>query len=303
VVVVLVIILVTALLVLVAMSRGREEARMAACRNNLGQIGVALALYERMHERLPKLEPLGPLDPPDRRMPPGPLRMLLETLQIPDLTELHDRATPPQPRPGGVPGEMPVPGFVCSSDPNALAGVLAAPVSYRAVTGDGPEGDNGTFTPGRLLRIQEVEAHDGASYTAAFSERLVGDGQPGHAAPFNYRITSGPLALPVCPRSDDAAAWYGDAGGSWRPSDYRYTLYNHALPPNGEPSCVASDGKTAFMGASSGHVRGVHLLLLDGRVTVVRRSVAPAVWKEFARIGPRGPILLAVDKEAINAGK
>ena len=40
------------------------------------------------------------------------------------------------------------------------------------------------------------------------------------------------------------------------------------------------------MGASSGHVRGVNMLLLDGSVTVVRPTIDPKVWKEFARINP-----------------
>jgi type II secretory pathway pseudopilin PulG len=286
VIVVVIIIVVTALLLLVAMSRGREEARMAACRNNLGHIGMALALYHTMERSLPRVGDLAGVDERGTRLPRGPLRDLLESLQLPDLTGLKDANTVPEARPGSVPGDMPVPGFVCPSDPNALEGLLGAPVSYRAVTGDEPGGDNGAFAPGRATRLQDVEAGDGTSYTAAFSERSVGDAQPGHAASFNYHVASGRLSGPACPTAADPTAWRGDAGALWRSADYRYTLYNHALPPNAQPSCVASDGKTALMGASSGHVRGVNLLLLEGRVTIVRRSVSPAVWKEFARIGP-----------------
>jgi hypothetical protein len=39
------------------------------------------------------------------------------------------------------------------------------------------------------------------------------------------------------------------------------------------------------MGASSGHVEGVNLLLLDGRVMVVRPSIDLKIWREYARIG------------------
>jgi prepilin-type processing-associated H-X9-DG protein len=39
------------------------------------------------------------------------------------------------------------------------------------------------------------------------------------------------------------------------------------------------------MGASSGHVRGVNLLLLDGSVSLVTPAIDPKIWKEFARIG------------------
>ena len=41
----------------------------------------------------------------------------------------------------------------------------------------------------------------------------------------------------------------------------------------------------AFMGLSSGHVRGVNLLLLDGSVSLVTPAIDPKIWKEFARIG------------------
>ena len=39
------------------------------------------------------------------------------------------------------------------------------------------------------------------------------------------------------------------------------------------------------MSASSGHVQGVNLLLLDGRVMVVRPSIDRKIWKELAKIG------------------
>ncbi len=49
------------------------------------------------------------------------------------------------------------------------------------------------------------------------------------------------------------------------------------------------NGKSAFMGTSSGHVGGINLLLLDGAVVLVRRSIDQKVWKELATIGgPEG---------------
>jgi hypothetical protein len=43
------------------------------------------------------------------------------------------------------------------------------------------------------------------------------------------------------------------------------------------------------MGASSGHVRGVHLLLLDGSVTLIRPAIDPKIWREYANVGPPEP--------------
>ncbi len=285
------------LLLLMGVSRGREQARLVGCRKNLAQIGFALALYDQMHGHLPEIGPLGAPDDAADRQSPGPLKILLETLQLPDLTVLRDRATRPDPQPGQVPGEMPVPGFICSSDPNALAGRFRAPISYRAATGDNLLGDNGAFSVGSGLSLAAIEARDGLSYTSAFSERLVGDDQPGHAAPINYAVLPSPLPSGGCPRISDPAAWHGDAGSSWIAAGYRSTLYNHALPPNGQPSCMAADGRSAYMGASSGHVAGVNLLLLDGAVSTIKPSINHKVWRDYAsqmQIDPApAPLLLA----------
>jgi prepilin-type N-terminal cleavage/methylation domain-containing protein len=286
-VIVVIAVFVLVLLFLLMMApRAREQARMASCTNNLRQIGVALAIYDQLHQQLPAINALSGIDEPSGASSPGPLRTLLETLQLPDLTEMKDPKSRPQPRPGEVPDERPVPGFICSSDPNATAGRFAAPISYRGTTGESPAGHDGLFAIDRVLRLPDVEAADGSSYTAAFSERLVGDHEPGHPTPYNYQVVPGPLAGPECPVTGDASVWRGDAGSSWRWSDFRHTLYNHALPLSSNHSCLAVDGKTAFMGASSGHVRGVNLLLLDGSVTLVTREIDPKVWQEYARIGP-----------------
>jgi hypothetical protein len=54
---------------------------------------------------------------------------------------------------------------------------------------------------------------------------------------------------------------------------------------------MAVDGESAFMGASSGHVRGVNLLMMDASVKLVVPSIDPIVWREFASIipGDRSP--------------
>ena len=111
-----------------------------------------------------------PSDLPPSKGPAGPLKMMLESLDLPDLIGLRDAQGPPKGQPGHVPGEVPVPGFICASDPNAIAGRLRAPVSYRASTGDSQLGDNGAFAPGRSWSLAAIEARDGLSCTAAFAE-------------------------------------------------------------------------------------------------------------------------------------
>jgi prepilin-type processing-associated H-X9-DG protein len=289
VIVIVVIVALGFLFLLMMVPRGREQARLAACRKNLSQIGFALALYDGTQQHLPMMMAIASTLERSPAKSPSPLLTLLEALQLPDFTELEDSKSPPAAGGGPVPGEIPVPGFVCPSDPNATAGNFPAPISYRATTGDSSSGDNGAFAPGRVTRLKDVEAGDGLAYTAAFAERLVGDNHPSHPAAGNYRIVAGPLAGSGCPAEALPEEWRGDAGRSWIRSDYRSTLYNHALLPGAQPSCLAADGQTAFMGASSGHVRGLNLLFLDGSVTVVLSTIDPHVWREFARINPPQP--------------
>jgi type II secretory pathway pseudopilin PulG len=285
VIVVFAIVTIALLFLLMMIPRSREQSRLLSCQKNLGQIGKALAIYHQLEHQLPLIVALAGIDEPTQAKSPGPLRILLDALQTPDLTALTDEKIPPKVLLGQVPGEIPVPGFVCGSDPNATAGLFRAPISYRASTGDSPAGDNGLFAPGRLIKLTDVEATDGLSFTAAFSERLVGDKEPNHPVVGNYRVVPGPLLGVGCPADAGDSSWRGDAGSSWNWADYRSTLYNHALVPNQKPSCLAIDGQTAFMGASSGHVRGVNLLLLDGSVSLVTPAIDPKIWKEFARIG------------------
>ncbi len=289
VVVLLVLFVLTVLVILMLLPRGREQARMTGCQNNLAHIGYALAIYDELQHQLPGTPGIAGLDTPRDAGPPSPLRTLLEMFKQPDLLGIVDPKTRPEPRPGEVPGEMPVRGFVCASDPNATSGLLTAPISYRACTGDEPTGENGAFAAGRPISLREIQERDGLSYTAAFSERLVGNNVADDASAFNYMISDGRLPAAGCPPSSARSRWRGDAGSSWVSSDYRSTLYNHGLAPQGQPSCIDAGGKAAFMGASSGHVPGVNLLLLDGRVIVVHRSIDAKIWKEFARIGPIDP--------------
>ena len=280
-----------ALIFLMALPRAREQARLAGCRRNLGQIGMALALYDQFQNHLPTVgQPEAPGDQEPAAMAgaaSSPLWTLLETLVLPDFTELIDPKHAPAARPGEVPGETTVPGFVCQSDPGALAGRFRAPVSYRAATGDSPAGDNGPFAPGRTFSLAAIEAADGKSYTAGFAERLVGNQNNGVASLTAYQLVPDRISPAGCPRAADTSVWRDDGGSSWRGCDYRSTLYNHALPPNGQPSCIARDGQTGFIGASSGHTRGLNMLLLDGSVSLVVPTINPKVWREFARVGGR----------------
>lgn len=285
------------LFALMALTRGRESARMTTCQRNLAQIGVGLALYHDSQKALPMIGEPTPIEPPPTSAAtnPGPLRTILETLGVSSPLGLHPEGLNLASLKGPLPAGYAVPGFFCPSDPHAIGGIFASPVSYRATTGDDPEGRTGGFALGRRTTLREIEDADGVSYTAAFSERLVGDGQAA-PAPENYTLVDGPVAVSGCFPDPEAAAgadWRGDAGSTWEQADWRSTLYNHALTPGSKISCLARDGRSALVGASSGHTAGIHLLMFDGGVRRIARSVDRKIWLDYGSVGapidPRQP--------------
>ena len=289
-----VLITVVGLFAIMALTRGRESARATTCQRNLAQIGVGLALYHAAQGALPAISEPTPIEPPPAsgEANPGPLRTILETLEVPSLLGLHPEGLNLARLKGRPIEGVAVPGFLCPSDPHAIGGIFPSPVSYRATAGDDPEGLTGGFAFGRRRTLQEIEDADGATYTAAFSERLVGDGRAVQAAE-NYALVDGPVAESGCFADPDAAAgadWRGDAGSSWKQADWRSTLYNHAALPGSRISCLARDGRSALIGVSSGHTAGIHLLMFDGAVKRVVRSIDRKVWRDYGTVGaPRDP--------------
>jgi hypothetical protein len=269
------------ILVLMALPRGRETARMAACQKNLMHIGVGLAMYHQAAGHYPTVPPLGAPGGD------GPIRALLDSLALPDLLELQDPARPPKPG-QSPPRGIRVPGLACPSDPFAMERSNPSVVSYRGNTGDDPSGLGGPFQPGRAMTSARIEAADGLSYTAGFSERSTGGRRDRQPALWNYATTPGTVSKGGCPDAP-ADRWRGDAGSDWSEASWRSTLYSHVLTPGGEPSCIADDGRTARMGASSGHVNRVNLLLMDGSLRVVTPSIDPMVWAGLGTVGTPGP--------------
>ncbi len=263
------------LMVLMGLTRARETARMASCRENLRKIGVAMSLYDQAVGSLPEVPELK-VEKSDPAI--GPIGLMLEQLGLTDFSPLVDPTAPPPKGPGADLRERVVPGFLCPADPNATALIFSAPISYRATTGDTTNGQNGPFAIGKRVSLAKIADGDGTAYTAGFSERLVGNDRPADPRANNYAIVASPVRAEGCGETPKPS-WRGDAGSSWLGTDWDSTLYNHSMVPGATPSCIAEDGQTARMGAGSGHVSGVNLLMLDGAVRTYSSTVDARLWQ------------------------
>lgn len=272
----LVVILVVASLIAMALPAWRENARLVQCQRHLAEIGVALLAYDNATGHLPTV-------PEPDRDGAGPLAAMLGQLGLTSFAGLAEAADPP--RSGGsgpAAGPSRIAGLVCPTDPYAADTAFPAPVSYRATTGPGPDGLGGPFAIGRRVGLEDVRRADGAEYTAGFAERLVGTATP-EAGPRNYATVAGPIGDEGC-GEPPPGSWRGDAGSDWSRPDWASSLYNHALRPDASPSCLADDGRSARMGASSEHAGRVHVLMLDGRVRPATPRIDPAVWGVMASV-------------------
>ena len=151
--------------------------------------------------------------------------------------------------PGQVRAKLPVPGFVCASDPNATAALVPRPdqlprdhrrLARRAIT---------AFRRGRVITLQDVEATDGLSYTAAFSERLVGDNQTNHPSLVQLSVVPGPLSGIVFHRRTRAMP-HGVGMPAHRGTGPTTVIHFTTMPlvPNQKPSLLAFDGQVGVYG-------------------------------------------------------
>jgi prepilin-type processing-associated H-X9-DG protein len=276
--VVLAIIAFALMILLVALPKGRESARMTGCQRNLMQIGMGLQMYSNAQGYFPTVPEL------NRTAGDSPIEALFDTFVIPDLLEVHDPTRPPRPT-RTPPRNVRVPNLTCPTDSNAVGDASSPFNSYRANTGDSSSGRGGPFQPGRRMSGEMIEAADGLSFTAAYAERLVGNRRDGSPATCDYALLNdavGPASCPDCP----VDRWRGDAGTGWAEASWRSTLYNHALVPNAPRSCIAEDGRSALMGASSEHVNRVNVLMMDGSVRGVTPGLNLRVWQAQGTVGP-----------------
>jgi prepilin-type N-terminal cleavage/methylation domain-containing protein/prepilin-type processing-associated H-X9-DG protein len=292
-------------LLLPAIQAAREAARRSSCINNLRQMGLAMLNYESSYKVFPPSDVLVPntktglltsslgLSVHARLLPfveEANLRSLV------NFSAAYDNASNDTARMTRV--AM----FLCPSDggENALSTHLkGAATSYQANQGSGvvwsipsnPSDPNYALWPpnGVLIRnggVKTGDVIDGMSHTAAFSERIVGDGDQGTVTEASDTFAPGTthpgvekayldcLAVNI---NDLARQGYSDVGFPWIQAYHSATIYYHNMPPNGR-SCMYPPGQIMTT-ASSRHNGGVNMMMCDGSARFVSNDVNRPTWQ------------------------
>ena len=301
-------------LLLPAVQAARQSARRLDCSNRLKQIGLALHQYEADNGMFPAGASQGYWVSGGTL---GvnlmtPLARMLPHLEQVDLYNSINHALPANYRVAFAPNRTAmttkVGAFLCPSD-------MSPPVegfgrtNYRANIGasyqeqayeKAPGSGGGAFNFFDFLR--PADFIDGLSNTAGFSERLQGDWTSGTtfkrggdyrlgtgltAADFEG-ITDADWALARCRSLPRDSPIESRGGASWFLSGLHYSEYNHIAPPNADGDCGfdLDDGNVSgninqrgVFSATSYHPGGVNVLMMDGSVRSVTKSIALAAWR------------------------
>lgn len=266
-------------LLLPAVQQARATARRLQCTNNLKQIGLALHNYHGVHRKFP----FGQGGTGNR------YSALSQLLPFVEQTPLYDRIDFSRVVNDPVNDEArltEIPGFRCPSDmsgnPQPQAG---GAVNYYGNKGSSilwqaPD-QNGMFFVQRCIGFQDIT--DGTSHTAAFSERLLTDGNNGVSSPASdvFLGVGNPNtqdeAVQMCYAVDVtnlAFQFPVFMGAPWMNGQHNYL---HVDVPN-HRSCGFYPTK-ATMPPSSRHPGGVNVVFGDGGVRFVAETIDVRIWR------------------------
>ena len=283
-------------LILPAVQAAREASRKAQCLNNLRQIGIGLQTYHAAYQKFPSANTSGAVF--------GGLSIhtrLLPNLERIDLFNKVDFSQPYNAPQNDFVRSAYVPVFNCPSDGAiSLPKLLGGTNSYYANQGTGilfglPTGvpgdpnaempiPNGVFFRDSAVTFGMIK--DGASNTAAFSEKRIGDGNNGISSPLSdtYRPGTFPTTADeaykqcmACDINDLSKQGVSNVGAPWIWGYHSTTIYFHVAPPNTR-SCMFPPGRIMTT-ASSWHGNGVNVAMCDGSQRWVSNGVDVAVWR------------------------
>jgi prepilin-type N-terminal cleavage/methylation domain-containing protein/prepilin-type processing-associated H-X9-DG protein len=288
-------------LLLPAVQAARASARRSACANNLRQLGLAMQHYYAAVQRFP---PGRGAASPRIFSPQAYMLPYIEQTTIGGLIDFNDAPAPfttPTTAYDGLRNRSAatatVPVLQCPADSETgrVPGVIYAATNYAGCSGSGGStgtlnNADGVFFLGSAVRMKDIT--DGASNTAAFSERPLGlgDGSAEPLAPASPDAADVILELPATAEPSGAACestsgnnWNHERGGKWIVGNYGNTLYNHAIPPNPQTwDCMNATQQKGSLAARSHHSQGVNLLYCDGSVRFMHDTIDASMWTAIA---------------------
>ncbi|MGV3484451.1 MAG: DUF1559 domain-containing protein [Planctomycetaceae bacterium] len=266
-------------LLLPAVQAAREAARRMQCSNHLKQIGLGLHNYHASTDRLP----FG-IGGTGRKY--SALSQFLPQLEQSSVYEQIDFSKPFNHAANTQARLTEVPLFRCPSDlqnaqPTAGGAVNYCPNKGASLLWQDPKADGVMFF---LSETQFRDILDGTTHTAAFAERMIGDGSNGMSSPEadTFLSSANPLtqddAVQMCDAVDitDLANQFPQFMGSpWIDGKH---AYQHISGPNAR-SCGFQPAGKATMAASSRHTGGAYVLMCDGSVQFMTDSVDLITWR------------------------
>jgi prepilin-type N-terminal cleavage/methylation domain-containing protein/prepilin-type processing-associated H-X9-DG protein len=301
-------------MLLPAVQAAREAGRRTQCLNNLKQLGIAINNYATQFNIYPPSEDPTPLrDAAGNPILSGSgnpqysgLSVLARLLPHVEQANLHDlvdqNAAWDDPKNDTARLAM-VGMFLCPSDfgdqldpsvggfnnyyVNHGSHILWNPPPYQGTSHEAVEPKpNGPMF--RLAKLGPQHVRDGISHTAAFSEKLLGDGsnnifteesdtfRPGthpttrEQAVSDCRSMSGHL-------SDPSKQFVSTVGQPWIRCYHSTTAYYRVDTPN-RRSCAYPGGRIMTT-AGSRHSGGVNLVMLDGSAHFINENIDINIWQ------------------------